>query len=75
MSMAAQNESRWHNVDISQQNRSLAVLQPFLHIREFDKAQSFDKKKSANHLSMEGMWKFNFVKDHNKRPSQLLSEL
>ena len=31
--------------------------------------QSFDKKKSANYLSMEGMWKFNFVKDHNKRPA------
>ncbi len=43
------------------------------HSRILEKAQSFDKKKSANYLSMEGMWKFNFVKDHNKRPANFFA--
>ena len=66
--VAAQNESRWHNVDINQQNREPRRA-AFFAYETLDKAQSFDKKKSANYLSMEGMWKFNFVKDHNKRPA------
>lgn len=31
-------------------------------------AQDGDKKASKLYLSAEGNWKFNFVKDHNKRP-------
>lgn len=65
--MTAQNESRWQNVDINQQNREPRRASFFAY-ESLDKAQSFDKKQSANYLSMEGMWKFNFVKDHNKRP-------
>ena len=70
--MAAQNESRWHNVDINQQNREPRRA-AFFAYETLDKAQSFDKKKSANYLSMEGMWKFNFVKDHNKRPTNFFA--
>ena len=71
-SVAAQSELRWHNVDINQQNREprRAV---FFAYESMDKAQSFDKKNSANYLSMEGMWKFNFVKDHNKRPANFFA--
>ena len=65
--VAAQNESRWHNVDINQQNREPRRASFFAY-ESLGKAQSFDKKQSAYYLSMEGMWKFNFVKDHNKRP-------
>ena len=70
--VAAQSELRWHNVDINQQNREprRAV---FFAYESMDKAQSFDKKNSANYLSMEGMWKFNFVKDHNKRPANFFA--
>lgn len=63
----AQSESRWQNVNINQQNREPRRAN-FFAFENLEKAQSFDKKKSANYLSMEGMWKFNFVKDHNKRP-------
>ena len=62
----AQSESRWQNVNINQQNREPRRAN-FFAFENLEKAQSFDKKKSANYLSMEGMWKFNFVKDHNKR--------
>ena len=33
-----------------------------------DKAQIFEKKSSASYLSIEGTWKFHFIKDYNKRP-------
>ena len=63
----AQNETRWHNVDVNQQNREPRRAS-FFAFEDLSKAQGFDKKQSANYLSMEGTWKFNFVKDHNKRP-------
>lgn len=68
----AQSESRWQNVNINQQNRELRRAN-FFAFENLEKAQSFDKKKSANYLSMEGMWKFNFVKDHNKRPANFFA--
>ena len=71
-SVAAQSESRWQNVNINQQNREPRRASFFAY-ENLDKAQNFDKKKSANYLSMEGMWKFNFVKDHNKRPANFFT--
>lgn len=69
---SAQSESRWQNVNINQQNREPRRAN-FFAFESLDKAQSFDKKKSVNYLSMEGMWKFNFVKDHNKRPANFFT--
>lgn len=68
----AQSESRWQNVNINHQNREPRRAN-FFAFENLEKAQSFDKKKSANYLSMEGMWKFNFVKDHNKRPANFFA--
>ncbi|MGN8724707.1 glycoside hydrolase family 2 TIM barrel-domain containing protein [Segatella copri] len=68
----AQSESRWQNVNINQQNREPRRAN-FFAFENLEKAQSFDKKKSANYLSMEGMWKFNLVKDHNKRPANFFA--
>ena len=68
----AQSESRWQNVNINQQNREPRRAN-FFAFENLEKAQSFDKKKSVNYLSMEGMWKFNFVKDHNKRPANFFA--
>ena len=63
----AQDASRWHNVDVNQQNRAPRRA-AFFAFENQDKAQAFEKKNSANYLSMEGTWKFYFVKDYNKRP-------
>ena len=68
----AQSESRWQNVNINQQHREPRRAN-FFAFEKLEKALSFDKKKSANYLSMEGMWKFNFVKDHNKRPANFFA--
>lgn len=68
----AQDASRWHNVDVNEQNREPRRAAFFAYETQ-DKAQSFEKKGSANYLSMEGMWKFNFVKDHNKRAANFFA--
>lgn len=68
----AQDASRWHNVDVNQQNRAPRRA-AFFAFENQDKAQAFEKKKSANYLSMEGTWKFNFVKDYNKRPANFFA--
>ena len=65
--LSAQNEARWQNVDINQQNREPRRAN-FFAFESQELAKANLKKQSANYLSMEGMWKFNFVKDHNKRP-------
>lgn len=68
----AQDASRWHNVDVNQQNRAPRRA-TFFAFENQDKAQAFEKKNSANYLSMEGTWKFNFVKDYNKRPANFFA--
>lgn len=68
----AQDASRWHNVDVNQQNRAPRRA-AFFAFENQDKAQAFEKKKSTNYLSMEGTWKFNFVKDYNKRPANFFA--
>lgn len=68
----AQDASRWHNVDVNQQNRAPRRA-AFFAFENQDKAQAFEKKKSVNYLSMEGTWKFNFVKDYNKRPANFFA--
>ena len=63
----AQDASRWHNVDVNQQNRAPRRA-AFFAFENQDKAQAFEKKSSASYLSIEGTWKFHFIKDYNKRP-------
>ncbi len=40
----------------------------FFAFESTDLAQKNDKKHSSRYMSLEGMWKFNFVKDHQDRP-------
>ena len=62
-----QDASRWHNVDVNQQNCAPRRA-AFFAFENLDKAQIFEKKSSASYLSIEGTWKFHFIKDYNKRP-------
>lgn len=50
----AQDASRWHNVDVNQQNRAPRRA-AFFAFENQDKAQAFEKKNSANYLSMEAL--------------------
>ena len=63
----AQDASRWHNVDVNQQN-CVPRRAAFFAFENLDKAQIFEKKSSASYLSIEGTWKFHFIKDYNKCP-------
>ena len=57
----------WRNSTVNQVNRE-ARRAAFFAFESADKAQANDKSQSKRFLSMEGKWRFNFVKDHNLAP-------
>ena len=64
----AQKTPVWLDPQVNQVNREARNAHLFAFENE-DLAQQGDKKKSGRYLSMEGMWKFNFVKDHQDAPA------
>ena len=63
----AANEPVWKNPLVNQQNRE-ARRANFFAFESEELAQKGDKTLSLRFLSMEGTWKFNFVKDHQNAP-------
>ena len=57
----------WTDPAVNQVNRE-ARRAAFFAFEDADKAKVNDKTKSDRYLSMEGKWRFNFVKDHNLAP-------
>ena len=68
----AANEPVWRNPQVNQQSRE-ARRAAFFAFEDADKAQANDKTKSGRYLSMEGKWKFNFVKDHQLAPKDFFA--
>ena len=66
--MAAQKAMAWNTPELNQENREARRANFFAYENE-RLAEKGDKKASARYMSMEGMWKFNFVKNHNERPA------
>jgi len=62
----------WKNPQVNQVNRE-ARRANFFAFEDADKAKAGDKTKSSRYLSMEGKWRFNFVKDHNLAPKDFFS--
>ena len=62
----------WQDPQVNQQNRE-ARRADFFAFEDADKALAGDKSKSTRYLSMEGKWRFNFVKDHNLAPKDFFS--
>ena len=62
----AQKLPVWQDPSVNQQNRE-ARHAHFFAFENVDKAKG-DKSASSRYLSMEGMWKFCFVKDHQNAP-------
>ena len=62
----------WQDPQVNQQNRE-ARRAAFFAFEDADKAKAGDKSKSTRYLSMEGKWRFNFVKDHNLAPKDFFS--
>ncbi len=65
---SAADEPMWKNPQVNQQNRE-ARRANFFAFESEELASKGDKTLSGRYLSMEGTWKFNFVKDHDKRPA------
>ena len=63
---SAQKTPVWKDAGINQQNRETRHA----HFFGFENAEKSkgDKKASSRYLSMEGKWKFNFVKNHQDAP-------
>ena len=63
---SAQKTPVWKDAGVNQQNRE----QRHAHFFGFENAEKAkgDKKESSRFLSMEGKWKFNFVKNHQDAP-------
>ncbi|MBO4606534.1 MAG: DUF4981 domain-containing protein [Prevotella sp.] len=62
----------WRDPAVNQVNRE-ARRADFFAFENVDKAKVGDKTKSDRYLSMEGMWRFNFVKDHDKAPANFFA--
>ena len=62
----------WIDPAVNQVNRE-ARRADFFAFENADKARVNDKTKSDRYLSMEGKWRFNFVKDHNLAPKDFFS--
>ena len=67
VSVHAQKTAVWLDPEVNQVNREARHAHFFAYENE-DLARQADKAKSARFLSMEGKWKFNFVKDHQDAP-------
>ena len=65
-------EPEWKNPAVNQVNRE-ARRADFFAFENVNLAKANDKTKSARYLSMEGKWRFNFVKDHNLAPKDFFS--
>ena len=68
----AQKTPVWKDPAVNQVNRE-ARHAAFFAFEDADKAKVNDKTKSSRYLSMEGKWKFNFVKDHDKAPANFFA--
>ena len=65
-------EPEWKNPAVNQINRE-ARRAVFFAFENANLAKANDKTKSGRYLSMEGKWRFNFVKDHNLAPKDFFS--
>ena len=63
----AQKTPVWQDPTVNQVNREARHAQ-FFAFEDETLARQGDKTKSGRYLSMEGMWKFNFVKNHQDAP-------
>ena len=68
----ADTKPYWLDPAVNQVNRE-ARRAAFFAFENADKAKANDKTQSSRYLSMEGKWRFNFVKDHDKAPKDFFS--
>ena len=67
LSSCGQEIPDWENPEIFEKNK-LAPRSTFYHYRNIDKIDPYDWKKSDSYQSLNGTWKFNWVKSPTNRP-------
>lgn len=72
MSLAAQQAPEWKNPQVNQMNREARKAHFFAYETQ-ELAVQAKKQQSARYLSMEGMWRFCFVKDHQQAPKDFFT--
>ena len=63
----AQKSYAWNTPELNQENREQRRANFFAY-ENINLAENGDNSKSSRYLSMEGTWKFNFVKNHQDAP-------
>ena len=72
MGAGAQKQPAWLDPNVNHQNREERRADFFAFENE-ELARQNDKMKSGRYLSMEGKWKFCFVKDHQDAPKDFFA--
>ena len=70
---ATKSTAAWLDPQTNEVNREPRRA-AFFAFENADLAMKGDKRGSSRYLSMEGKWKFNFVKNHNERPEGFYKE-
>ena len=68
LSVSAETTPEWRNPLVNQQNRE-ARRANFFAFESEALAMKGEKSQSSRYLSMEGLWRFNFVKNHQDAPA------
>ncbi|MBQ2181659.1 MAG: beta-galactosidase, partial [Bacteroidaceae bacterium] len=71
-SLVAQNTPMWNDPGKNAENR-LPNVSDFFAYETAERAQAGRKDKSNRYLSLEGDWKFKWVKNANERPQNFFS--
>lgn len=66
-------QEEWHNPQVNQINRAEAHADYFA-FRNVEEATAGDITKSLNYLSLEGLWRFNWVENLDQRPTNFYEE-
>lgn len=69
----SQSFTEWHDPAVNQINRE-PMRSSFFAYESNDLANNADQSKSSRFMSLEGKWKFMWVKDADKRPTDFFKE-
>lgn len=68
VSVSAQSFTEWHDPEVNAVNRAPMRAASFAYRQGEAALSAMDRKQSANYMSLNGIWKFNWVNDASSRP-------
>ncbi|MDE6022283.1 MAG: beta-galactosidase, partial [Muribaculaceae bacterium] len=67
--LSAQTFREWQDPEVNAVNRAPMRSEAFAFRKGENGSSKLDRKQSANYLSLNGTWKFNWVNDASSRPT------